>query len=306
MKLGSTILVIGATGAIGTQVIKALLADEANQWKIHAFTRNPMSDRARALKQMNPERVRLVQGNNHDIASVKEALEDVQGVFCNTDYRSSGIQETQEAKKIVEAAKWKNIEYLVFLSLDHATELSLNYVNVPHMDAKGEVEKTITERRKGGDTWFQRHCTVLTTVPYMENFMENLKPIYEEGKYIFKLPLKDKPFPLIALEDIGWFTAYLFANQGRFQGKTLKIAGESLTGAEIAQKFAEATNQPAEYQDVEGIGVKEIDKQFEFIRDYGLVRNYDYLRGMHPGLKTFGQWLIETGWHGEERQIQKA
>lgn len=306
MKPGSTILVIGATGAIGNQVVKTLLADEANQWKIHAFTRNPMSEHARSLKQMNPERVRLVQGNTNDIASVKEALENVQGVFCNTDYRSSGIQETQQAKKIVEAAKWKNIEYLVFLSLDHATEISLNYVNVPHMDAKGEVEKTITERRKGGDAWFQRHCTVMITVPYMENLMGNFKPTYEDGKYIFKLPLKDKPFPLIALEDIGWFTAYLFGNQSRFQGKTIKIAGESLTGAEIAQKFAEATHQPAEYQDVEGMGAKEIDKQFEFIRDYGLVRDYEYLRGMHPELKTFKQWLIETGWQGEERQIQKA
>jgi len=306
MKPGSTILVIGATGAIGTQVIKSLLADEANQWKIHALTRNPMSDRARTLKQMNPEKIRLVQGNNNDIGSIKEALENVQGVFCNTDYGSSGIQETQQGKKIIEAAKWKNIEFLVFLSLDHATELSLNYVNVPHMDAKGEVEKTIKDRRKGGDAWFQRHCAVLTTVPYMENFMGKLKPSYEDGKYIFKLPLKEKPFPLVALEDIGWFTAFLFANQQRFQGKTIKIAGESLTGTEIAQKFAEATHQSAIYQDVEGLGVKESDKQFEFIRDYGLDRDYEYLKGIHPELKTFKRWLTDTGWQGEERQIEKA
>lgn len=303
MKPGSTILVIGATGIIGSRVIKALLADEANHWKIHAFTRNPMSDRARALKQMNPERIRLVQGNSNDSATIKEALENVQGVFCNTDYKSGGTQEASQGKKILEAAKWKNIEFFVYLSLENATEVSLNFVNVSHFDAKGQVESAITSRRTGGDSWYQRNCTVLRVVPYMENFMTQLKPSFEKGKYFFKLPLKDKSFPMIALDDIAWFVAFLFANESRFKGKTLKVAGESLTGPVIAQQFAEVSGTPAEFKDIETLESKDLDKQFEFIRDYGMERDYDYLRKLHPQLKTFKQWLMETGWSGEEREL---
>jgi uncharacterized protein YbjT (DUF2867 family) len=295
MKAGSTILVIGATGAIGRHVIKSLLADDVNKWKIHALTRNPMSDKARDLKQMNPDRIRLVQGNTNDITSIKDALENVQGIFVNTDFDSSGIQETQQGIKILEAAKWKNVEYAIYLSLDYATELSLNFVNVPRFDAKGAVEKTIKTRRSGGDSWFQSHCAVLTVVPYMENFMDKLKPSYENGKYRFQLPLKDKVFPLIALDDVGWFAAYMFANQALFRGKTLLAAGEAITGPDIAAQFAEVCGSPAEFIDIESTGSEELDKQFEFIRDYGMSRDYDYLRGMHSELKTFKKWLEEIG-----------
>lgn len=295
MKSKSTILVIGATGSIGTQVIKGLLADETNQWKIHALTRNPLSDRAKALKQLDPARVRLVQGNTNDISSIKEALESVQGVFCNTDHVSNGLLESQQGKQILEAAKWKNIEYFVYLALDSAREISLNFVKVPHFDAKGEVETAIATKR-GSDLWYKRNCTVLTVVPVMENFLDIFKPVYENGKYQFKLPLKDKTFPMIAREDIGWYVAFLFANQASFQGKTLKVAGESLTGQEIAQQYAEVKGVQSEYVDLESLDSEELNKLFKFLREYGVQRDYEYLRTLHPNYVTFKQWVKSSDW----------
>lgn len=52
-QANSTILVIGATGAMGSKVIEQLLADSENQWRIRAFTRNVNSDRAQALVKLS-------------------------------------------------------------------------------------------------------------------------------------------------------------------------------------------------------------------------------------------------------------
>ncbi len=87
-NITKTILVIGATGAMGSKVIEHLLADTQNQWRIRAFTRNVNSDRALALAKFS-DRVELFQGDTNNAEALKAAMQGVYGVYCNTDMWSA-------------------------------------------------------------------------------------------------------------------------------------------------------------------------------------------------------------------------
>lgn len=108
-----TILVIGATGAMGRPIVKQLLADTENNWHIRAFTRNLHSPQAKQLMEMGAGRVELFQGDLNDTASIEAAMQGVYGVFCNTDFWSSGsvAVEREQGLRVLEAAKKLNIQH---------------------------------------------------------------------------------------------------------------------------------------------------------------------------------------------------
>ena len=85
------ILVTGATGTVGREVVAQLLA--ARQ-KVRAMTRNPM--RAKL-----DSRVEVVRGNFEDPASLETAVRGVDRVFSLTVGPQTGLHE----KNLAEAAK---------------------------------------------------------------------------------------------------------------------------------------------------------------------------------------------------------
>jgi nucleoside-diphosphate-sugar epimerase len=132
-------------------------------------------------------------------------------------------------------------------------------LNNTHFDAKAAVEHEINWRRsdefmcQSADGWYSRHVTVLVTLPYIENVKQFAAP--ERGKLsdgregvIFKLPMANAPWPMVALDDIAFFTAYIFAHPEEWGGRTLPIGSESLTFQEIAATLERVTGVPAEYR----------------------------------------------------------
>lgn len=83
-----TILVLGATGAMGRSIVSHLLASPDNNWRIRAFTRDPESPQAQKLLTTgaNGERVELFKGDLNDSSSLEAEMRGVYGVFCNTDF----------------------------------------------------------------------------------------------------------------------------------------------------------------------------------------------------------------------------
>ncbi|GAA0492450.1 NmrA/HSCARG family protein [Streptomyces olivaceiscleroticus] len=316
----ATALVVGGTGAMGSRVVRALAARTGTV--VRVLTRDPSSDRARALVDNTPGDVRPVRGDLDDEQSLKAAFQGVDEVFCNTDFfaTASPQQEYAQGLRALRAAQQAGVNRFVWSSLDNAAVLTDGRIPVPHYDAKAAVEAHIALQRseeamrQETDGWYSRHVAVLVTAPYFENLyglapQPARLPDGREG-LVFALPLGETGrWPLIALDDIAYFARHQLDHWDDWGGRTLRIAAEALTGDQIAAAFEKATGVPSAYQAVAldefsrslpGIG-HDLAAMFAFFQDRDLVshnRDLQTLRALHPELATFGDWLTVTGWDG--------
>ena len=98
------IAVIGATGAQGGGLVRAILADADGEFTARAVTRNVESDKARALAEAGAE---VVAADLDDVDSLERAFAGAHGVFCVTNFweHFSPEKELQQAKNLAQAAK---------------------------------------------------------------------------------------------------------------------------------------------------------------------------------------------------------
>ncbi len=71
-----------------------------------------------------------------------------------------------------------------------------------------------------------------------------------DGTPAITLPMGDKKLPGIAVEDIGKCAYGILRRGHEWIGKTIGIAGEHLTGAEMAAAFTRALGREVRYKDV--------------------------------------------------------
>jgi uncharacterized protein YbjT (DUF2867 family) len=120
------------------------------------------------------------------------------------------------------------------------------------------------------------------------------------------MPMGDKKLPGIAAEDIGKCAYGIFKRGREFIGKTVGIAGEHLTGAEMAAAFTRALGQEVRYNDVPAEvyrgfgfpGAEDLGNMFQFKRDFNEMfcgaRKLDFTRELNPSLQTFDAWLAQN------------
>ena len=113
----------------------------------------------------------------------------------------------------------------------------------------------------------------------------------------------DRKLPAMAAEDIGKCAYGVFQRGGEFVGKTVGIAGEHLTGAQLAEKMSRATGHDIRYNDVPpdvyrslGFpGADDLGNMFQFKRDFNEyfcgARSVEFSRSLNPELQTFDAWL---------------
>ena len=312
------VLVIGGTGQMGTPVVHRLAARPGTE--VTVLTRDPGSDRATALQSAG--QVRLLHGDLDDPAGLEAAMRGVDEVFCNTDFFStaSPAREYAQGLRALAAAEKAGVGKFVWSSLDSAVTLTDGRIPVPHYDAKAAVEAHIGLRRseemmrQQSDGWYSRNVAVLVSAPYFENFQAGLAPrtgVLPDGRdgVTFSIPLGAGRYPLVALGDIAWFGAHVLDHWERWAGRTLRLVGDSLTGAEIAETFERVTGTASAYEDlplqtlrdmVPGVG-HDLAAMFAFFQDFdvaGRTRDVHALRKIHPHLLTFEAWLRTTGWTG--------
>jgi uncharacterized protein YbjT (DUF2867 family) len=168
---------------------------------------------------------------------------------------------------------------------------------VAHFDAKADANAEFT--RLGVPTTF------LLTSFYWENliYFGSGPQKGPDGKLALTYPMGDKKLPGIAAEDIGKCAYGIFKRGKEFIGKTLGVAGEYLTGAQMAAALTKALGQPIAYTDVPpdvfrsfGFpGADDVGNMFQFKRDFEAMytgnRSLDLSRSLNPELQTFAQWL---------------
>jgi uncharacterized protein YbjT (DUF2867 family) len=113
----------------------------------------------------------------------------------------------------------------------------------------------------------------------------------------------DAKLPGIAAEDIGRCAYALFQRGEEFVGKTVGIAGEHLTAAEMAEKLTRALGIPVTYNAVEpdvyrsfGFpGADDLGNMFQFKRDFNeqfcAPRDPAIARSLNPAMQDLDAWL---------------
>jgi uncharacterized protein YbjT (DUF2867 family) len=303
------IAVVGATGAQGGGMARAILGDPKGGFAARVLTRDVDSDKAKALAKLGAE---VVAADVDDAESLKRAFQGAYGAFCVTPYwaHMSPEMELAEATAMANAAKHAGLQHVIWSTLedtrqwvpltDNRMPTLMGKYKVPHFDAKGEADEVF---KKAGvpTTW-------LLTSFYWDNFVFfGLGPKKgPDGRLAITLPMGDKKLPGMAAEDIGRCAYGIFKSGSEFVGKKVGIAGEHLTGAQMAAALTRALGQEVRYNAVSpevyrGLGfpgADDLGNMFQFKRDfndyYCGARNPDFARSLNPSLQTFNQWLAEN------------
>ncbi len=304
------IAVMGATGAQGGGLVRAILKDKSSVFAARALTRDVKSDKARALAAQGAE---VVGADLDDLESLKRAFAGAHGAYCVTFFWAhfSPEKEIAGARAMAQAARHAGVQHGIWstfedtrkwipLSDDRMPTLMGKY-KVPHFDSKAEANSVFTEL--GVPTTF------LLTSFYWENLIYyfGMGPKKgPDGKLAFTLPMGDKKLPGMTAEDIGKCAYGIFKRGGEFIGKTVGVAGEHLTGAQMAASLAKALGQEVRYNSVTPdayrsfgfAGAEDLGNMFQFNgdfeQDYCGARNLDVARALNPELQTFDQWLAQN------------
>jgi uncharacterized protein YbjT (DUF2867 family) len=304
-----TITVFGATGAQGGGLARAILEEPHRRFRLRAVTRKPDSVPARALAEAGAE---IVVADLDDAASVNRAMEGAHGAFCVTNYWEHFSPETElaQAHTMAQAASEAGVTHVIWSTLEDTREfitpgsgrmpvLGGKY-NVPHFDAKGEANHAFTDRRVP--------TTLLYTSYYWDNLIHfGMHPQRGgDGRLAFVLPMDDARLPGIAAGDIGVCAFGIFAQGPQLVGKSIGIAGEHLSGAQMAEQLALALGEPVthvamspdDYRALGFPGADDLGNMFQFKRDFELSycasRSIACARELNPHLQTFASWLAEN------------
>jgi len=280
-----TILVFGATGQQGGSVAAALLKAG---WSVRALVRDPASGKAAALRAAGTE---LFQGDFSDTASMRRAMQGVHGVFSVQPSSPGGTLSDEDEVRfgvaVADLAEESGVAHLVYSSGGAVRDTPSG---LGHFDSKMRIEAHVRSLALTN--------TIIRPVAFMEMLM---MPGFglDQGRFTF-FARRDQPMQLLAVEDIGKFAAAIFADPARFEGATLEIASDTVTGAQLEAAFTAAAGRPIHYarfpDDVlEANGfLKKLDA---LVDDGRLAGNADLdaLRAIVPGLQTFTGWLNGSG-----------
>ena len=279
---GKMILVTGATGHQGGSVARALLADG---WKVRALTRHPDSAAANELKSLGAE---IVTGDMSEPLSLEEPLKGCYGVFSVQQPREYGVQgEINQGITLIDAAKRAGVKRFVYNSVASA---DMN-TGIPFFDSKVKIEEHLS---KSGLEY-----TILRPVFFMENLLDLKDSIYD-GK--LRLGLKaDVEIEVISLHDIGRFAALAFREPKNWINRTLEIAGDELTGPQMAELLGKAIGREVVYEEQPYDEIEKYSADMAMMYEWFNLRGYTVdiksLRQIMPDLESFMEWTERCGWH---------
>ena len=315
------IAVVGATGAQGGGLVRAILNDPSGGFAARALTRDPSSAQARELAALGAE---VVQVDIDDEASVAKAFAGAYGAFCVTFFWAHFSPEIEltQAGNMARAAKTARLQHVIWSTFEDTRKLVpltddrmptlMGKYKVPHFDSKGDADHLFTAA--GVPTTF------LQTSFYWDNLIYfGMGPQRgEDGKLAITFPMGDKKLPGIAAGDIGK-CAYgifkrgggkpllgIFKRKNEYIGKAVGIAGEHLTGLQMAAALTAAFGEEVRYNAVSpdayrGFGfpgAEDLGNMFQYKRDFEAAycgaRSLDVSRSLNPELKTFAAWLAEN------------
>jgi uncharacterized protein YbjT (DUF2867 family) len=300
------IAVFGATGAQGGGLARAIAADPQGPFLARAITRNPNSANGQALAALGVE---VVAGDADDADSLATALAGAHGAFCVTNFweHFSAEREGAQASAMARATRAAGVQHVIWSTLEDTrkwvplTDTRMptlhGHYKVPHFDSKGAVDHVFAE--EGAPT------TYLMAAFYWENFIHfGMGPrAGENGDLVLAMPLGGAKLPGISAEDIGRAAYGIFKEGPGTIGQRIGVAGESLSGEEVAAKMSRALGRPVHFVDVpfdtyRGLGfpgAEDLGNMFQFQAmlgdEFQRYRDAARTRALNPALLDFDAWL---------------
>jgi len=276
------ILVAGATGRQGGAVARQLITDG---WQVRAMTRNPKQAPAVMLKGQGAQ---IVQADMDEPESLVAACEGAYGVFSVQNFWEAGAdREVREGKNLAEAADAAGVQHFVYSSVGGAERNS----GLSHFESKWKIEQYIAE--------LDLRATILRPVFFMDNFLgDAFRTQIQQGELAMGLA-EGKVLQMVAVKDIGVFAGMAFMYPDDWVGYEIEIAGDQLSGRQMAAAISRATGKDVEYR---YIPTEEIHKaspenaaMFDWFNSAGYEADIPQLREVHPDLLSFRAWLEQIG-----------
>ena len=298
------IVVMGATGAQGGGLARAILSDRSGRFAVRAVSRKPDSEKARALASQGAE---VVAADADDPPSLERAFAGAYGGFCVTNFweHFSADREVEQAGAMARAAKAAGLRHVIWSTLEDTrmtvplsdTRLPTlqGRFKVPHFDGKGAADHLFATVP----------TTYLLPAFYWDNFIHfGMGPRKgEDGSLTLALPLGGVALPGIGAEDIGRCALGIFRSGTGAVGQRIGISGENLTGEQMAAKLGRAIGQDVRFYDMpfgayRALGFPGADDlgnmfQFQAILGEAFLRSRDPKRArtLNPQLQDFDAWL---------------
>ena len=268
------IAVTMATSRQGKGVVKEL--SKTNKYLIRAITRNIHSTKAQELGRL--KNVVLVKGDLMDPESLRDAFDGAEMIFGNTTptkgwkiFRGSIVRsyEMEQGFNLINQVKIAHnkgkLSHFIFSSISKPKNPLKNDPAPGHFTSKWDIEDYIEK------VGIKEITTVLRPVSYFENF-ENKLPGYTISKNIFPgIVGKNFKWQLIAVEDIGKWVKGVLSKPETFKNTSINIAGEELTGLEMAmtlQRIVSSEGIKTNYVMIPRIAIKMLEYDIGVMADW--------------------------------------
>ncbi|MFC8275560.1 NmrA/HSCARG family protein [Streptomyces sp. NPDC057271] len=282
MAVEETIMVLGGTGRQGGAVARELLR---RGHAVRALVRDPAKEEARALAEAGAV---LVRGDLDDEASLAAAMDGVHGVFSVQTFRGPGGCEAEErqGRAVADAAVRAGVKHFVYSSVGGADRDT----RVPHFESKLRIEEYLRS--------LDLPLTVLRPVMFHDILLD-IAPRRVQDELVLAMWLDpETSVQLIATSDIGVFAADAFEDPEGWLGRTVEIAGDDLTGPQMAAAFEAVSGIPTRFQQlpIEPLRASREDlaNMFDWFERDGYRADLPALRGRRPDLVSLESWLAEN------------
>ena len=220
-----TILITGATGNVGRQVVHQLVNRGAD---VRVLVRDPS-------KANFPAGVNVVQGDLLDVDALRLAFQGVSTLFL---LNAVVPDEFTQALVSLNLARQAGIDRVVYLSVIHSDR----YLNVPHFAGKFGVERMLEQMGFG--------ATILRPAYFMDN-EHTIKDVVT-GYGVYPMPIGSKGLAMIDARDIGEIAAIELLRRERASGplplERINLVGpDTLTGEAVAAIWSDVLNRPITY-----------------------------------------------------------
>ncbi|NUP25728.1 MAG: NmrA family NAD(P)-binding protein [Nocardia sp.] len=281
------ILVTGATGQQGGTTARRLLSAGL---PVRALVRDTNAPAAVALAAAG---ARLVYGDFDEPAGLVPALDGVGAVFGvpPVAFGPTGSDTDLEAARgraLIDAAAAAGVEQVVF------STVATTSAPTPGGAGKSSIEQYLRDHIAAP--------TVLRPVRFMTNYLGLAVAAIDgisDGVHRHLFP-PHEPMQIIAVEDIAEFALLAFTDPARFAGRTLELAGDQPTPVAAAAAISEATGLAVRYEQLTDDEATALGPEIAGVKKrwrdgHRWHADIEALRVIHPGLRTLGDWLAESG-----------